>query len=86
MRLLCTFLGKTLPFLLTSWGSSDWGEAPFPSSYLQGQSRVVQDDIPLHHHLGLIRNLAYGCDPDHVVCLQVSTILRVCDLHRILYF
>jgi hypothetical protein len=60
--------------------------APFPSSYLQGQSRIIQDDIPFHHHLSLIGHLANSCDPDHVVCLQVSLILRVCDLHRILYF
>lgn len=60
--------------------------APSPALYLQGQGGVIQDDVPLHHHLRLIRGLAYGCDPDHVIRLQVLLILGVRDLHGILRF
>lgn len=62
------------------------GRHPFPTPYLQGQGGVVQDDVPLHHHLGLIGGPAHGCGPDHVVRLQVLLILSICDLHRMLDF
>ena len=60
--------------------------APSASLYLEGQGGVVQDDIPLHHHLRLVGDLAHGCGPDHVVRLQVLLVLSICDLYRVLYF
>lgn len=65
-----------------SWAG--WGQNPFPPHYLQGQGGVVQDDVPLHHHPRFIWDLAHGCDPDHVVGLQVLFILSVRDLYRML--
>lgn len=63
-----------------------WSSALSASLYLKGQGGVVQDDVPLHHHLRLVSDLAHGCGPDHVVRLQVLLVLSVCDLYRVLYF
>lgn len=67
-------------------GLAGWGGALSPPLYLQGQGGVVQDDDPLHHHLGLTGGLAHSCSLDHVVCLQVLLILSIRDLHGIIYF
>ena len=67
-------------------GWAGWRSTPSAPLYLQGQGGVVQDDVPLHHHLSLVGDLAHGCGPDHVVCLQVLLIQSICDLYRMLYF